>query len=100
LSAACTSTITSHRIRHDLAADSERNARLARILVIEKGLVDRVEFIQAKTRAVGNPYYQINPSGRGCTACSSCLRYRRQHLLLVVEMITQAPVNLLCWLGC
>jgi glutathione S-transferase len=39
-------------------------ARLARILVIEKGLEDRVEVIQAKTRTSGSPYYQINPSGR------------------------------------
>lgn len=39
-------------------------ARLARILVIEKGLADRVEIIQAKTRTVGSPYYQISPSGR------------------------------------
>ena len=39
-------------------------ARLARILVIEKGMGDRVEIIEAKTRTVGSPYYQINPSGR------------------------------------
>ncbi len=39
-------------------------ARLARILVIEKGLEDRVEIIEAKTRTAGSPYYQINPSGR------------------------------------
>ena len=39
-------------------------ARLARILVLEKGLEDRVEIIQAKTRTLGSPYYQINPSGR------------------------------------
>jgi len=39
-------------------------ARLARILVIEKGLGDRVEIIHAKTRTIGSPYYQINPSGR------------------------------------
>jgi glutathione S-transferase len=39
-------------------------ARLARILVIEKGLGDHVEIIEAKTRTVGSPYYQINPSGR------------------------------------
>jgi len=39
-------------------------ARLARILVIEKGMADRVEIIEAKTRTVGSPYYQINPSGR------------------------------------
>ena len=39
-------------------------ARLARILVLEKALEDRVEIIQAKTRTSGSPYYQINPSGR------------------------------------
>jgi glutathione S-transferase len=39
-------------------------ARLARIVVIEKALEDRVEIIEAKTRPSGSPYYQINPSGR------------------------------------
>jgi len=39
-------------------------ARLARIVVIEKALEDRVEIIEAKTRVPGSPYYQINPSGR------------------------------------
>jgi glutathione S-transferase len=39
-------------------------ARLARIVVIEKALEDRVEIIAAKTRTTGSPYYQINPSGR------------------------------------
>jgi glutathione S-transferase len=39
-------------------------ARLARIVVVEKGLEDRVEIIEAKTRAPSSPYYQINPSGR------------------------------------
>jgi glutathione S-transferase len=39
-------------------------ARLARILVLEKALEDRVEIIAAKTRAINSPYYQINPSGR------------------------------------
>jgi glutathione S-transferase len=39
-------------------------ARLARIIVIEQALEDRVEIIQAKTRTPGSPYYQINPSGR------------------------------------
>jgi glutathione S-transferase len=39
-------------------------ARLARILVLEKALEDRVEIIAAKTRAANSPYYQINPSGR------------------------------------
>ena len=39
-------------------------ARLARIIVIEKALEDRVEVIAAKTRTPDSPYYQINPSGR------------------------------------
>jgi glutathione S-transferase len=39
-------------------------ARLARIVVIEKALQDRVDIIEAKTRTPASPYYQINPSGR------------------------------------
>src|SRR5262245_30016565 len=39
-------------------------ARLARIVVIEKGLGERVEIVAAKTRAPDSPYYGINPSGR------------------------------------
>ena len=39
-------------------------ARMARIVVIEKGLEKRVEILQAKTRTVGSPYYEFNPSGR------------------------------------
>jgi glutathione S-transferase len=39
-------------------------ARLARIVVLEKGLQDRVEVIGAKTRVPDSPYYKVNPSGR------------------------------------
>lgn len=39
-------------------------ARMARIMVIEKGLESRVEVIAAQTRTAGSPYYRINPSGR------------------------------------
>jgi glutathione S-transferase len=39
-------------------------ARLVRMVVIEKGLSERVELIEAKTRTPGSPYYAINPSGR------------------------------------
>jgi glutathione S-transferase len=39
-------------------------ARLARIIVLEKALEDRVEIVAAKTRAPDSPYYRINPSGR------------------------------------
>lgn len=39
-------------------------ARMARIVVLEKRLEDRVEVIFAKTRTADSAYYQINPSGR------------------------------------
>ena len=39
-------------------------ARMARIVVIEKGLEKRVEVVMAQTRKEGSPYYAINPSGR------------------------------------
>ena len=38
-------------------------ARLARILVIEKTLEDRVEIIAAKTRTADSPYYRITHPG-------------------------------------
>lgn len=39
-------------------------ARMARIVVMEKGLERRVEIVVARTRAADSPYYGINPSGR------------------------------------
>ena len=39
-------------------------ARMARIMVLEKGLGSRVEVIAAQTRVADSPYYRINPSGR------------------------------------
>jgi glutathione S-transferase len=39
-------------------------ARIVRIVILEKGLADRVEIILAPTRQANSPYYQINPSGR------------------------------------
>ncbi len=39
-------------------------ARVVRIVVHEKGLTDRVEVIEAKTRTPASPYYAVNPSGR------------------------------------
>jgi glutathione S-transferase len=39
-------------------------ARIARIVVLEKGLADKVEVVVAKTRTPGSPYYALNPSGR------------------------------------
>ena len=39
-------------------------ARMARIVVLERGLASRVETIAAQTRVADSPYYGINPSGR------------------------------------
>jgi glutathione S-transferase len=39
-------------------------ARMARVVVQEKNLEDRVEIIQAKTRTENSPYYDTNTSGR------------------------------------
>src|SRR5437773_12286563 len=39
-------------------------ARMARIVVLEKGLERRVQIIAAQTRTADSPYYCINPSGR------------------------------------
>lgn len=39
-------------------------ARVVRMLVVEKGLTDRIEQIIPKTRTPNSPYYVINPSGR------------------------------------
>lgn len=39
-------------------------ARVARIMVLEKRLQDRVEIETARTRTSDSPYYRINPSGR------------------------------------
>ena len=39
-------------------------ARMARVVILEKGLESRVEIIAARTRVPHSPYYRINPSGR------------------------------------
>jgi glutathione S-transferase len=39
-------------------------SRIVRIVVLEKGLEDRVEIVRARTRVAGSSYYGINPSGR------------------------------------
>ncbi len=39
-------------------------ARLARAVIIEKGLQDRVEVVPIQTRTPDSPLYAINPSGR------------------------------------
>ena len=39
-------------------------ARIARVVVLEKGLEGRVEIITAQTRLADSPYYDINPAGR------------------------------------
>lgn len=37
---------------------------MARIVILGKGLGDRVEIVPAKTRRENSAYYEINPSGR------------------------------------
>ncbi len=44
--------------------DTSPYARIARIVVREKGLEAQVEMIPAQTRTPGSPYYAVNPSGR------------------------------------
>jgi len=39
-------------------------ARMARMVLIEKGLEKRFEVITAQTRVANSPFYRINPSGR------------------------------------
>ncbi len=39
-------------------------ARIVRVVLLEKGLGDRVEILVAQTRVSDSPYYSINPSGR------------------------------------
>jgi glutathione S-transferase len=43
-------------------------ARMARIVVVEKGLASRVEIVLAQTRVIDSPYYTItNPIGKYIT---------------------------------
>ncbi len=39
-------------------------ARMVQIVILEKGLGDRVELVPAQTRVAESPYYAVNPSGR------------------------------------
>ncbi len=38
--------------------------RIARVVLLEKGLEDRIPVVPARTREPDSPYYEINPSGR------------------------------------
>ncbi|MGZ5124357.1 MAG: glutathione S-transferase family protein [Burkholderiales bacterium] len=44
--------------------DGSPYARIARVVILEKGLQSRVEIVLAKTRVADSPYYRVNPSGR------------------------------------
>jgi len=39
-------------------------ARIVRMMILEKGLENRVHTVVAQTRVADSPYYKINPSGR------------------------------------
>lgn len=57
-------------------------ARIARIVVLEKGLQDRVEQVLATTRVADSPYYAINPSGRvPCLVCGDGRAYEDSALI-------------------
>ena len=44
--------------------DTSPYARIARVVILEKGLESRIAIIYALTRLADSPYYRINPSGR------------------------------------
>ena len=69
-------------------------ARLARIVVLEKDLGDKVEQIIAKTRQVDSPYYQVNPSGRvPCLILSDGTRLEESQLVCsYLDHLDAAPL--------
>ena len=70
-------------------------ARLARMLVAEKGLEDRVEIVEAKTRTPGSPYYRDQPLGARALPRRRCrCRHGGQpgHLRLPGRPRRQAPL--------
>jgi glutathione S-transferase len=44
--------------------DGSPYARIVRMLILEKGLEQRITLMPAQTRQADSPYYAINPSGR------------------------------------
>ncbi len=44
--------------------DRSAYARIVRVVILEKGIQNRVEIVTARTRVSNSPYYAINPSGR------------------------------------
>jgi glutathione S-transferase len=67
---------------------------MARIVVIEKGLQNRVEIISAKTRVADSPYYEINPSGRvPYLICDDGIRFEESHLICAyLDQLDGKPV--------
>lgn len=68
-------------------------ARLARIIVLEKKLEDKVKQIVAQTRSVNSPYYEINPSGRvPCLILSDGVRLEESQLVCsYLDNLDNAP---------
>jgi hypothetical protein len=46
-------------------------ARITRIVIIEKGLEDRVDIVPAQTRIADSPYYRITRRGAYPTWCAT-----------------------------
>ena len=69
-------------------------ARMARIVVIEKGLQNRVEIIPAKTRVADSPYYEIDPSGRvPYLICDNGVSFEESHLICAyLDQLDGKPV--------
>ena len=68
-------------------------ARLARIIVLEKGLEDKVKQIVAQTRSINSPYYKINPSGRvPCLILADGVRLEESQLVCsYLDNLDNAP---------
>ena len=68
-------------------------ARLARIVVLEKELNEKVEQIIAETRQADSPYYEINPSGRvPCLVLSDGTRLEESQLVCsYLDQLDSAP---------
>ena len=66
---------------------------MARIIVLEKGLENKVEQIVAQTRSIDSPYYEINPSGRvPCLVLADGVRLEESQLVCsYLDNLDNAP---------
>ena len=69
-------------------------ARVARVVVLEKGLENEVEIIPARTRQTDSPYYEVNPSGRvPYLVCDDGVALEDSQLICAyLDHLTESPV--------